>query len=115
MKKRVVCGVFCLALLLLPGGCSNSVSPSDMVPMQIEGVNVDVSQLGVEFAKATPELQSRVTEGVTKLRYKQYLKGMMALDEVLNGPGLNDKQKQILTKVIGQLKEVIAKAGPGNP
>jgi len=35
---------------------------------------------------------------------------MIALDEVLNSPGLDDKQKKLLTQVIGQLKEVVAKA-----
>jgi len=37
-------------------------------------------------------------------------------DEILNSPGVNDKQKAILTRVLGQLKEVVAKApGQGNP
>jgi hypothetical protein len=35
---------------------------------------------------------------------------MMVFDEVLNTPGLNDKQKAMLIQVIGQLKEVVAKA-----
>jgi hypothetical protein len=113
MKMRAVWGSFCLALLLWAGACSNSSQVDKPSPMEIEGVNVDIGQLSAEFAKAAPELQGRVNDGVTKLRYKQYVQGMMALDEVLNGPGLTDKQKKLLTQVISQLKEVVAKAGQG--
>ena len=107
---RVVWSGFCLALLLLPGACSKSVDSSKMPPMQIQGVNVDIPQLSAEFSTAAPELQSRVNKGVTEVRYQRYLEGMKELDEALNTPGLSDKQKQMLTKVLGQLKEVVAKA-----
>ena len=80
--------------------------------MQIQGVNVDMPKLTALFAKAPPELQSRVTEGISKVRLNKYVEGMMVFDEVLNSPGLNDKQKKLLTQVIGQLKEVAVKA-PG--
>src|SRR5438445_13234744 len=110
MKMRVVWSGFCLALLLLPGACSKSSESDKVPPMQIQGVNVDIPKLTAEFVKAAPELQSRVTQGVTKVRYNRYLQGMMELDAVLNSPGLTDKQKKLLTQVVGQLKEVVAKA-----
>jgi hypothetical protein len=109
MRMRVFWGGFCLALLLLPSACSQS---KKLEPMQIQGVNVDIPQLSAEFAHAPPELQSRVTDGVSKVRLNLYLRGMMEFDEVLNSPGLKDKQKKLLTQVIGQLKEVVAKT-PG--
>jgi len=77
--------------------------------MQIQGVNADIPQLSAQFANAPPEIQSRVTEGVMHVRMTQYLQGMRVFDEVLNSPGLNDKQKKLLTQVIGQLKEAMAK------
>jgi hypothetical protein len=46
------------------------------------------------------------------MRYKQYLQAMMALDEALKSPGLNDKQKKLITQVLDQVKEVLAKAPP---
>src|SRR6266404_1295092 len=110
MKTHVIWGSFCLALLLLPCACSNSSQSDKLPPMQIQGVNVDIPQLSAQFAKAPPEIQSRVNEGIAKLRLNQYVQGMMVFDEVLNMPGLNDKQKAMLTQVIGQLKEVVGKA-----
>ena len=77
--------------------------------MEISGVNVDIPQLSAEFVKAPVDLQSQVNEAVTKVRYRRYVQAMMGLDEVLKNPGLNDKQKQLLTKVMDQLKEVSSK------
>ena len=114
MKMRVVWGGFCLALLLLPVACSKSSQSDKLPPTQIQGVNVDIPKLKAEFDTATPELQNRLTQALIKTRYQQYLQAMKELDELLNSPGLSDKQKQLLTQVIGQLKEVVAK-GPGQP
>src|SRR5882724_7852739 len=100
MRMRVVWGGFCLGLLLLPCACSKSSQSDKLPPMQIQGVNVDIPQLSAQFAKAAPELQSRVNEAVLKVRYNQYLQGMMVLDELLNSPGVNDQQKKLLTQVI---------------
>jgi hypothetical protein len=102
---RIWCG-FVLALLFLPCACSNSSQADKLPPMQMQGVNVDIPQLSAQFAKAPPELQSRVTDGISKVRLNKYVEAMMVFDEVLNSPGLNEKQKKLLTQVIGQLKEV---------
>jgi hypothetical protein len=109
---RVVWRSFCLALLLLPGACGKSSQSGDLQPMVVEDVNVDLPKLGEEFIKAPPELQTKVTAAVTKVRYKHYMEAMVSLDEVLNSPGLTDKQKKLLSEVISQLKEVVAKT-PG--
>ncbi len=101
-----------LALLLLPCACSKSGQSDELPPMQIQGVNVDIPKLSAEFTKAPPEVQSRVTEGIAKVRLNQYVQGMKIFDEVLNHAALNDKQKKLLTQVIGQLKEVASKAPP---
>jgi hypothetical protein len=103
---------FGLALLLLPCACSKSGQSDKLPPMQIQGVNVDIPKLSAEFAKAPSEINSRVSEGIMKVRMTQYLEGMVIFDEVATNPKINDKQKQLLTQVIGQLKEVVSKA-PG--
>src|SRR5215467_6864873 len=99
MKMRVLWSGFCLALLLLPGGCSNSSQSDKQPPMQVEGVNVDIPQLSAEFLKAPTDPQSKVNDAVTKVRYKRYVQAMMDLDEALKSPGLTDKQKKLLTQV----------------
>ena len=109
MRMRVVWGSFFLALALFPGACSKSSESANLPPMEVEGVKVDIPQLSAEFVKAQPDLQSQVNEAVTKVRYRRYVQAMMGLDEVLKNPGLNDKQKQLLTKVMDQLKEVSSK------
>ena len=96
------------------GACSKSSEADKLPPMKIEGVKVDTPRLMAEFVNAPPELQRPVNEAVTKLRYKQYLQGMMGLDEVLKNPGLNDKQKKLIAQVMDQLKEVVAKT-PSQP
>ncbi len=109
---RVVWGGFCLAFLVSLGACSKSSEADKLPPMEFEGVKVDTPRLMAEFMNASPELQKPVNDAVTKMRYKQYLQAMMALDEVLKDPGLSDQQKKLLAQVIGELKEVIAKAPP---
>ena len=110
MKTRIVWIGFCLALLLLPAACSKSGPTDKLTAMQIEGVNVEIPQLSAEFANAAPELQSKVNQAVSDVRYRRYVEAMKGLDEVLNSPGLSDKQKTLVTRVLGQLKEVALKA-----
>jgi len=112
MKTRVVWGSFCLALLLLLGACGKSSEADSLPPMEFEGVKVDTPRLQAEFVDAPPQLQKLVNDAVTNVRYKKYLEAMMALDEVLKSPELNDKQKKLLTQVIAQLKGIVAKAPP---
>jgi hypothetical protein len=96
----------------LPGGCSKSSEADKLPPMEFEGVKVDTPQLMAEFVSAPPDLLRPVNAAVTNLRYKKYLEAMMGLDQVLKNPGLNDKQKKLITQVIDQLKEVQGKAPP---
>jgi hypothetical protein len=114
MKTRVLWSVWCLAILLLPGGCSKSHESDQLPPMEFDGVKVDTPRLGAVFQSASPELQQQVSDAVNKMRYKQYLQAMMGLDEVLKNPALNEKQKELINQVMGQLKELVAK-GPTPP
>jgi len=112
MRLRVLWGGFCLAFLALLGACSKSNEADKLPPMEFEGVKVDTPRLMAEFVNASPEIQRRVNDAVTNVRYKKYLEAMMELDEVLKSPGLNDKQKKLIAQVLDQLKEVLAKAPP---
>lgn len=112
MRMRVVCSASCLAFLALLGACSKSSEADKLSPMEFEGVKVDTPRLMAEFLDAPPELQRPINDAVTKMRYRKHLEAMMELDEVLKSPGLNEKQKKLITQVIDQLKEVLAKASP---
>jgi hypothetical protein len=116
MSMRVIWAAVWLVFLFVLGGCGDSgVKKDELPPMEFEGVKVDTPLLQSAFVDAPAELNSAVTDAATSLRYKRYMEGMMQLDEVLKKPGLTAKQKELLTKVIGQLKEVVAKtpAPPG--
>ena len=112
MRMSIVWGGFCLAFFVMLGACSKSTEGDKPPSMEFEGVKVDTPQLTAEFLATSLELQKPVNDAVTKMRYKQYIEAMVGLDEVLKSPGLNDKQKKILTQVIGQLKEVVEKSPP---
>ena len=112
MKMRIVWLGFCLALSLFPGACSKSDDASKLPPMQVQGMDVDIPKLSAQFAKANPDLQQRVGAAVTKVRYTRYMQAMEDLDAVLTSPGVTEPQKKIVTQVMSQLKEVIAK-NPG--
>ena len=96
--------------LALLSACSKSSDADKLPPMEFEGVKVDTPRLMAEFVNASPQLQTPVNEAVTNMRYRKYLEAMMGLDQVLKSPGLNDKQKKLITQVMDQLKEVLAKA-----
>jgi hypothetical protein len=112
MRMRVLCSAFGLAFLALLGGCSKSSPTDQQMSIEVEGVKLDTPQLLSEFLESSPELYKQVNDAVTNVRYQGYVQAMMELDKVLQAPGLNDKQKKLITKVIGQLKQVIAKAPP---
>ena len=109
---RVIWSGSCLVFLALLGACSKSSEVDKLPPMEIEGVKVDTLRLMAEFVNVLLEIQRRVNDAVTNVRYRKYLEAMMGLDEALKNPGLNDNQKKLLAQVIGQLKEVLAKAPP---
>lgn len=114
MTMRIVCGSCALALTVMLGACSKSSEAEKTPPMEIEGVKVDAPRLSMEFAEAPPEVRTPVNNAVLNIRYRKYVDAMMELDKVLKEPSLNDKQKQLITQVIEQLKQVAAKA-PATP
>ena len=112
MKMRLLCGLCCLAVLFGLSACSKSSPTEQQTSIEVEGVKLDTPQLLTEFMEASPELYKRVNDAITDVRYQGYLQAMMELDEVLKTPGLKDAQKKWLTKVIEQMKQVMAKAPP---
>ncbi len=113
MRMRVICGLGCLCLMALLVGCGKSGQSEKQPPMEIEGVKVDTPQMMAEFLDTSPDLYRQANDVMTKVRYKQYVEAMVDLDDLLKKPGLNEKQKKVVTQVLDQLKEVVGKTAPG--
>ncbi len=101
-----------LVLALATSGCSKSSNLENLPPIEVEGVQVDIPQLMADFSEVPPELYTKANEAATNVRYKKYMDAMMGFDAILKTPGLKPNQQKILTKVMDQLKQVIAKAPP---
>ncbi len=112
MKKWLIC-VLCVALSAVLGGCGKSAltDPDQQPPMEVEGVKVDLPALQAAFLQAPQQVQQPVSEATSKVRYKHYGEALMELDDARKQPGLNDKQKKLLARVVEQLKEVVQKSG----
>ena len=95
------------------GACSksSSVDPDKEPAAEVEGVKVDFPALGAAFMQASPELNQAVNDAILKIRYKHYPEALMQLDDTLKQPGLTDKQKKLVARVMDQLKEVLQTPG----
>jgi acetate kinase len=94
-------------------GCGPSKQPGPQ-PMVINGVSVDIPKLQQAFQPAAPEAQNSLTKTVMSIRYGQYAEALAELDKLANTAGITDAQKKVVTDVIEQLKQVMAKA-PASP
>ncbi len=110
MKTRILWGIFCLALLASLAACKKSGGAGDLPPMEINGVKVDMPLLMADVRDDQPEVRQLLRDAQTKIRYGQNVEGMMQLDELSKNTTLTEKQKQLLAKVMEQLKQAIAKA-----
>jgi hypothetical protein len=105
MIRTFVCLVATSALLV--SGCGKAKTPP---PPDYSGVTVDLPKLQQTFAEAGPEAKQAVAMVQRNLRYSDYTKALMSLDELLNAPGVTDAQKKVATEVIEQVKKVISQA-----
>ncbi len=105
----VIWSALSLAVLVCLGGCSKSGDAGKEPPMDVQGVKVDIPQMMAEFVNASPELYKQASEVTTDVRYNQYREALVQLDEMSKNPKLTPKQKQLLTKVMEQMKQVVEK------
>jgi outer membrane murein-binding lipoprotein Lpp len=93
-------------------GCKKSEKQTAAGPRtQYLGVQVDWPKLDAEFASATPELQASAAEIKRDFRYSLFPEAMVALDKLSNAPNLTESQKKLLTDLMEQTRQVIAKMG----
>jgi hypothetical protein len=78
--------------------------------MEINGVKLDVPKLQQAFAADKPELQSSVNKASTDIRYGQFPEALAELEKLAATAGLTDDQKKVVNDVVGQVKQLMAKA-----
>ena len=103
----------CLLSLVLLSFVSCGKKAPEVPPAQdIAGVKVDLPKLQQVFADAPQPVQDQFHQATSGMRYGQYEKALQYLDKLLNDPAVTDAQKKVVSEVIEQMKQVIAKVGP---
>jgi hypothetical protein len=97
---------------LFAGGCSKSKTPP---PPQYNQVTVDLPKLMQTFTGAPPEVQQSVGMVQRNLRYGDYTKALMSLDELANNTSITEAQKKVVAEVIEQVKKAINQAPAAAP
>ena len=105
----LVCGV--IVVCLLGPGCKKQAPPSPPGTIQLYGVTVDLPKLDTEFQNASPEVQAAVTQVKNTYRYGQLSRMVEELDKLENNASLSEPQKKLVSGLIEQMKQVIAKSG----
>jgi hypothetical protein len=75
------------------------------------GVSIELGRLRQEFQNASPELQDTVRQISIEAHQWRLAQMMVDLDKLGNTPGLIDPQKKVVSDVLDQVKEVLAKKG----
>jgi hypothetical protein len=107
MKMTKWIAICLLAVALAPVGCSKKDSGT---PNQPPAVSVDVPKLRDVFTTASPDLQNLSKEAVRNIQYGNYPKALEALEKLAAASSLTDAQKQVVTEVTGQVKQMASRA-----
>lgn len=87
-------------------GCNKSKLQESQ---QVEGVSVEMPKLEQLFATSTnPQLKALAAQAAYGLRYADYVKTLMALDQLSASPDATEVQKKMVTNVIDQVKKLAA-------
>jgi len=92
-----------LAGLVVCAGCKKAQAPA---PMTVNGVSVDLPKLQEAFSSGTEEQRRAVTDIAYGLRYQQYEKALMALDQLSSSQGLTDAQKKLVAEQLEAVKKL---------
>jgi acetate kinase len=111
MRNKYVVLIALMGSLFALVGCG----PSKKEPqaMEISGVKVDLVKLQQTFQPAAPEMQTAVSRTMMNIRYGQYQEALVELDKLATTAGITEPQKKVVTDVIDQIKQVMAKAPAG--
>jgi len=106
--RMVAIAAVCLATL---AACKKAELPQAPRP-EFYGVKVDLAKLEAALTNADPEAQGSVRLVRRAFLYGQFQQAMEQLDKLSSNPNLTQAQKQLVSDVIEQTKQVIAKATP---
>src|SRR5260370_16225296 len=96
--------VLALAALGL-AGCHKSEKMPDSE--QISGVSIDMPKLQQTFSGNTnDQIRRLLVDASMGLRYGDYVKSMMALEQISSQPDITEAQKKVVTDVIEQEKKL---------
>jgi hypothetical protein len=92
-------------------GCGK---PKLQQSQEVEGQSIDMPKLQQAFATSTNQEASQlVSQASYGLRYADYMKSMMALEQLINRPDITPEQKKIAEDVMAQVKKVAGTPAPG--
>jgi hypothetical protein len=103
------------AVTLVVTGCKKDQSlPTDTV--QVNGVSVDMPKLMTAFSASTnSELRKTIFEVDQGFRYRDYVRCLMALEQLSNAPDIDANQKKIVGEVSEQVKKLANAPAPTPP
>lgn len=97
-----------LGSLLLFGG--TACHKSNAVAQEPKTLEQGLAELGTAMATANPEVQKSLTHDVRfNIRYGDYGKAELALQNIASDPSLNDQQKKAVNEVSDLLKQALEK------
>jgi outer membrane murein-binding lipoprotein Lpp len=117
VKKTISVCLFSLVLgsLFVFGGAG--CQKKTVAQAEPKTLEQGVADLRAAVASANPQVQSNFFNGVsTGIRYGDYAKASVALQQIASDPSLNDQQKKVVNEVGDLLKQAIeGNQAPGQP
>jgi hypothetical protein len=90
-----------VALAFNTSGCNKK--PTVHKPTSVQD---GIEQLRIALDNANEQVKSNLYSGVSyNLRYEKYEEAMMALEQIINDPSLNESQKKLANEVMELLKQ----------
>lgn len=78
--------------------------------MEANGVKIQLPKLQDAFTSANSEQKDSIARISSAARYGRFDEALMELDKLLNDANLTGPQKEVVTTVLGQVKDVLTKA-----
>ena len=104
---------FALLAVCLVAFASCKKSDQSVAPnTEYYGVKVDWPKLDTEFASSDQELQNAASLAVRHIRYSQFPDALGDLERLSANPKLTDAQKKVVSDLLEQTKQAVAKAPP---
>jgi hypothetical protein len=105
--------VLCAVALIIAPGCHKSNPGAAQVPVNVNGVMIDLPKLQKAFPPTGDREALDCVRGLTlTLRYGDYVGSLAQMDKLVNLPSLTDEQKQVANQVLEQVKQLAAKSQP---